>query len=387
MTVPASLEHRIDAVIDEAITTGRIVGTVVMVNRNGSLIYARAAGHADREAGIPTSTDTLFRLGSLAKPLTACTALALWERGRIQLDDPVTRFLPDFTPALADGRSPTITIRHLLTHTAGMAYPSPVPGDSYHAAKVSGGLDQPGLSMEENLARIASATLYSTPGSVWRYSVAIDILGAVIAAVHGGTLAEAVGEFVTGPLGMSDTDFVVRDRERLAVAYADGTPTAVRMHEPHVFGADTMSPGAFSPARIFDERSFQSGGAGMAGTAGDYMIFLETLRTGGGPVLQPETVAMAFSNQIGDLRQRDEPGWGFGFFSGVMTDAFLANSPGSTGTILWGGVWGNGWFVDPAAGLTVCSFSNTALEGCLGGYPRDIWSSAVAATQFQPPAS
>jgi CubicO group peptidase (beta-lactamase class C family) len=118
------LAHRIDAVIDRAVDDGRIVGTVVLVTQNGERAYARAAGHADLEAGSSTSIDTLFRLASLTKPMAAAAALALVERGRLALDDSVTTFLPDFRRRLVDGMAPEIQVRHLLTHTAGFGYPT-----------------------------------------------------------------------------------------------------------------------------------------------------------------------------------------------------------------------------------------------------------------------
>lgn len=180
------------------------------------------------------------------------------------------------------------------------------PGDPYLAADVSTGLDQPGLSLVENLRRIASVPLYSRPGHAWRYSVATDVLGAIIATVHGGSLADAVTEYITGPLAMHDTTFTLHEPARLAIPYADATPRAARMSEPHVVGNDPATTYAFSPARIFDERSFQSGGAGMVGTAGNYLTFLETIRTGGGPILQRETVAAAASNQS---RRSLQPDW------------------------------------------------------------------------------
>jgi CubicO group peptidase (beta-lactamase class C family) len=349
---------RVDAVIDDAVAAGRIVGTVVLVTENGVPVYERAAGYADRESGKATSTDTVFRLASLTKPLTSATALALVERGLLSLDDSLGRFLPRFVPRLADGTAPDIQVRHLLTHTAGFGYPTLLPGDPYRAARVSTGLDQPGLTLEENLDRIASVPLSFAPGSAWRYGVATDVLGAVIEAVVGASLADAIAEHVTDPLGMRDTGFRVSEPERLATPYADGTPRAVRMTEP--FPVRDL---VFSPARALDESSFQSGGGGMVGTAADFMSFLEAVRCGGAPILQRSTVDMASRNQVGTLRERDDPGWGFGFLSAVLRDPERAQSPANVGTLRWGGVWGNGWFIDPVAGVTMVSLSNTALEG------------------------
>ena len=370
----ATRQLLVDAVIDEALDAGRVVGTVVLVRERGEPVYGRAAGYADREGGIPTALDTVFRWASLTKPIVAAAALALVEQERLHLDDPVQRFLPGFTPRLPDGSAPTITVRQLLTHTAGLGYPAISGDDPYLAARVSDGLSQPGLSMAENLSRIASAPLYFPPGSAWRYSVAIDVLGAVIAAVHGGSLADAVATLVTDPLGMRDSGFVVRDPDRLAVPYADGHPRAVRMGEPH-----RVEELVFSPARAFDERSFQSGGAGMVGSAEDFMTFLEALRNGGSPVLSPETVEQAAQNHAGLLREQDAPGSGFGYLSAVLVDPGQAGSPAAAGTLAWGGVYGHSWFVDPAAGLTVVALTNTALEGCRGSFPDDLEAAVYAA--------
>jgi CubicO group peptidase (beta-lactamase class C family) len=363
----------VDAVVDKALEAGRVVGAVVLVRHHGEPVYSRAAGYADREAGIPMALDTVFRWASLTKPLVAASALALIERGQLDLDDPVTRFLPDFEPRLSDGSAPPIKVRHLLSHTAGLAYPSLTPDDPYVAASVSNGLDQPGVSMQENLRRIASAPLYFRPGSAWRYSLAIDVLGAIIAVAHGRSLADAVANYVTGPLGMRDSAFVVAEPARLAVPYADNTPRAVRMGEPH-----RVEEIVFSPARAFDQTSFQSGGGGMVGTAGDFMAFLETLRTGGTPILTRETVELATRNQVGGLREQESPGWGFGYVSGVITDAERAGSPAHAGTLSWGGVYGHSWFLDPVAELSVVGLTNTALEGCTGSFPAEVQTAVCA---------
>jgi CubicO group peptidase (beta-lactamase class C family) len=367
------VQHAIDAVVDEALGSGRVVGAVLLVQHHGEPLYARAAGYADREASIPMTLDTVFRWASLSKPVVAATALALIERGRLHLDDPITRFLPDFEPRLPDGSAPTITVRHLLTHTAGLAYPSLAPDDPYVVAGVSQGLDQPGMPMQENLRRIASAPLYFRPGTAWRYSVATDVLGAIVAVVHGTSLADAVANYVTGPLRMLDSAFVVREPARLAVPYADGSPRAVRMGEPH-----RVEDIVFSPARAFDERSFQSGGGGMVGTAGDFMTFLETLSTGGDPILTRETVDLASRNQVGGLREHEAPGWGFGFLSAVLTDPVRAESPAQVGALSWGGVYGHSWLHDPAAELSVVGLTNTALEGGTGAFPADVQASIYA---------
>ena len=298
-----SMKSRLDGAIDDAIAGNRIVGTVILVARDGEPAYRRTAGMADREAGRAMAENTIFRFASLSKPMVAATALALVERGTLGLDHLAADWLPDFRPRLLDGYTPDITIRHLLTHTAGLGYATAAPDDPYREAGISGGLGEPGLGMEENLRRIASVPLFFEPGTGWRYSVALDVLGAIISKAYGGTLSEAVAALVTIPLGMPDTGFAVTDAARLAAAYADSPTGPVLMGDPHVVASGPGKGLIFSPSRIFQTTSFQSGGSGMAGTAPDFLRFLEAIRTGGGPILKPETVEEALRNQVGDLRE------------------------------------------------------------------------------------
>lgn len=355
---------RLDAVIDAAVAEERIVGTVVMVAENGEIVYSRAAGHADREAGKPTTEDTIFRLASVTKPLVAATTLALVDAGKIALDDPVTKYLPDFRPRLIDGTEPVITIRHLLTHTSGLQY-------GYDAgADISEGLTMPGRGMAENLEKIAAVPLMFAPGTAWRYSVAIDVLGGLLEQAVGASLPQIVADKVTGPLGLADTAFSVTDLDRLAVAYADGAPRPVRMGEPHkVEGKDGTL--VFSPARIFDPTSFPSGGAGMAGTAGDILRFLEAIRKGGAPIVSLSAVKLLADNAVGSF-DTGVAGRGFSLGWSIMLDPALTRSPSSPGAWQWGGVYGHSWFVDPAKKLSVVSFSNTAVAGVNGAYPDAV---------------
>lgn len=363
---------RLDRVIDEAIAANRIVGTVVLVARQGDIAYRRAAGLADREAGREMHEDAIFRLASLTKPMVAATALALIERGTLALDQRVVDWLPAFQPRLLDGFTPDITLRHLLTHTAGFGYATAEPDDPYREAGISGGLGEPGLSMEENLRRIATVPLFFEPGTEWRYSIAIDVLGAIIAKAHGGTLEEAVADHVTGPLSMPDTAFHVTDADRLAAAYADSETGPVLMDDPHTVSHGPGKGMVFSPSRIFQTTSFQSGGSGMAGTAPDFLRFLEAIQAGGAPILKPETVDDALQNHVGALREDGWPGTGFGYMSAIVTDPDRAGVPYSPGTARWGGVYGHNWFIDRTAGLSVVLLTNTAVEGCNGRFPGDI---------------
>jgi CubicO group peptidase (beta-lactamase class C family) len=361
-----SLQSRVDAVVDSALER-KIVGAVLIVARHGTILYSRAAGFADREAGKPMTEDTIFRLASVTKPMVAAVALAQVERDLLGLDHAVSDYLPWFRPKLPDGTEPTIRISHLLTHTAGLGYTYPAD------PTITTGLANTDLTLEENLRRIAAQPLLFAPGTAWNYSVAIDVLGAVVAGIHGGTLGDALAHYVTEPLGMVDTGFTVTDRSRLAVPYHDAEPRPARMDDPYRLTYPDGVVKTFSPGRIFNPKAYQSGGSGAAGTAGDFFIFLEALRLGGSPILLPETVAQAVQNQIGDLpRGPNDAGQRFGFFGAVLVDPKAARSPQGVGTISWGGVYGHNWFVDPDAGLTVVSFTNTAVEGCDGPYRNDI---------------
>lgn len=373
------LRSRLDGVVDTAVGSGEIVGAVIVVAKGGEIAYRREAGLADREANTPMAADTIFLLASLSKPIVSIAALAMIEAGKLGLGDKVTDWIPEFRPKLASGGEPVITVRHLMTHTAGLTYGFLQPADGpYHAAKVSDGLDRPGLAMAENLRRIASVPLSSEPGAAWGYSMATDVLGAVLARADGGSLPDAVRATVTRPLGMDDTGFEVRDCGRLAVAYTGGEVSPARMtgEQRLPFFGNAIS---FAPDRIFDPDSYPSGGCGMAGTAGDFLSLLENLRTGGGTLLSAESVRDLSSNQIGDLPVPIAgPGWGFGLASAVLKDPAAAGTPQSVGTLRWGGVYGHNWFVDPAAGLAVVVLTNTAISGMRGDFPDAIRDAVYA---------
>jgi CubicO group peptidase (beta-lactamase class C family) len=362
----------VDAVIDRAIAEKRIVGAVVLASQSGASIYRRAAGVADREAGIAVREDTIFRWASLTKPVVAVATLALVARGKISLEDDVTRFLPEFQPRLANGEAPLITVRHLITHSAGLTYGVFEEGGDgpYHRAKVSDGMDQPGLSIDENLRRIASVPLSRPPGLSWGYSIGTDVLGEFISRAGRMPLPDLVRDLVTGPLGMIDSGFLVLDRARLATPYGDASPEPVRMGAHHLvpFNGGQIS---YAPDRMFDPRSYASGGAGMSGTAPDFLRFLDALRKGGAPVLSPSLIAQLCTIKPGDFDVL-LPGWKWPLGWSVLEDPSKTGTPQSPGTWRWGGVYGNSWFVDPARDLSVVIMTNTAVAGMTGAFPDAI---------------
>jgi CubicO group peptidase (beta-lactamase class C family) len=354
------LTQRVDAAIDAALVN-RVVGCVVLVNQNGKQIYARAAGFADREAGRKLREDAIFRLASVTKPVVATAVLRLSELGMLGLEDPVTKFMPWFTPRAPDGTTPAIRIRDLLTHTSGLGYGN-VP------AGVSPGMSGPIMPLTENLRRLSRHPLGFAPGTAWDYGMSIDVLGGVLATINKSTLEDALAKYVTGPLGMTDTHFYVTDPSRLAVPYADGRPP-VLVVEPGAGGPGDLG---FSPSRIFNRDAPQSGGGGMAGTAADVMALIDTYNGHHSP-LAPATIAMAIANQIGSLpRRAEDAGKRFSYIGAVIDDPEAAASPCPAGTVDWGGAWGHNWILDPVNNLTVVVCTNTAPEGCDGPFREDI---------------
>ena len=354
--------ERADATIDAALENN-IVGCVVLINQGGERVYARAAGYADREAGTPVTEDTIFRLASITKPIVATTALRMIDLGLLSLDDPLTNYLPFFTPRAPDGRTPEILIRHLLTHSSGLTYGA-VPAD------VTGGSDsKPVIPLEENLRRLARAPLQFAPGERWAYGMSIDVLGGVLGAIEGdiSNVQAAVDKYVSGPLGLTDTRFGVTDRSRLAWPYGDGAPP-FRMSDPQEMVAADGSISRMWPSRIFQPGYTHASGSAMAGTAGDFMKVLEAVRT---DFLSPELKQQAFSGHI----VMERPGEHFTFFGGLVTDTEASGWP-RRGLLQWGGIWGNHWIMDPASETSLVGYTNTMWSGCNGLF-RDQMRDAI----------
>lgn len=372
---PELLSARIRAVVQQALDERRLVGAVVLVAHEGHLIHRQAAGWADRENAWPMTAETVFRLASASKPIVSAAALALVAQGKLDLDASITRWLPEFQPRLPGGSLAHITARQLLSHTAGLGYrffEADAHGP-YAQAGVSDGMDASGISLEENLRRLASVPLLYEPGTAWGYSLATDVLGALIARVHGAPLGEAVRQWVTGPLGMADTGFVARDPRRVATAYVNGAPQPHPLAEGETVSAFEGAVGiAYSPARIFDARAFPSGGAGMAGSAGDFLCLLEAMRRGGEGVLPGALVEDMGRDQTGGMVLPQVPGFGFGLGFSVLRNPRLAGSPESPGTWRWGGAYGHAWFVDRTQGLSVVAFTNTMYEGMSGRFVTEL---------------
>jgi CubicO group peptidase (beta-lactamase class C family) len=382
----SAIVSRLDAVIDGAIAAERIVGAVVLVARGGETIYCRAAGLADREAGIEMRADAIFRLASVSKLFTATAALSLVSRGELDLDRPITEWLPAFAPTF-QAEPAIVTLRQLLSHSAGLSYGFFEPeGGPLAQAGVSDGMDRSDLTLFDNIQRIARVPLIFAPGSAFRYSLGIDVAGAVIEAATGLALPAAICKLVTGPLGLADTGFALSNRSRLTATYADDTPQPRRMREPDCLPfLPGMAGVIMDPSRVFDTEAFPSGGAGMAGTASEVLRLLNVLRQGGGDIMAAGLAAEMARDQIAGIEIEGSPGWGYGLGFSVLRDNKHAGVAEPAGTWRWGGAYGHGWFTDPHNELTVVALTNTAFEGMSGAgrFSADL-SRAIYAGMAKP---
>ena len=353
---------RIDRLLQEAVDSNRIAGAVALVLRDGQVAYEKAVGWADREAGRRMTTDAIFRIASQSKALTSVAILLLVEDGKLGLNDPVSRLLPSFaatTVALpADsGRTPVpakraVTIRDLLTHTAGISYGTDARVASRYEAKGMGPAAGWGWYTAdktepicETMDRLGTLPFVAQPGEAFVYGYNTDILGCVVERASGLTLDAFISSRITVPLRLPDTHFFLpaEQRQRLTAVYAsDSTGQAVRAPDgPRGQGDYVEGP----------RRSF-SGGAGILSTAHDYARFLEMVRKhgilDGARILAPHTVDLMTTNQVGTLLSADGLGFGLGF---MTTDRYGANGMASVGSFGWGGAYGSTYWVDPKEGL------------------------------------
>jgi len=355
---------RVDRLLQQYADQNKIAGAVALVLQDGRAVYERAVGWSDKEAGRRMTADTLFRIASQSKAITSAAVLALVEEGKIGLDEPVGHFIPTFaktTVAVKDEagvkRVPAkrpITIRDLLTHTAGISYGveahirdlyaaaglGPAAGYGWYTADK----DEP---ICETMTRLGTLPFVAQPGEAYVYGYNTDILGCVVEKASGMPLDEFLRLRITGPLGMKDTRFFVppAERERLATVYASGSDGLI-VRAPD--GARGQGHYVDGPRRSF------SGGAGLTSTARDYARFLEMIRNGGAldgvRVLAPRTVALMTTNQTGTLHSAGGLGFGFGF---QTVDRYGASGLAGVGAFGWGGAYGTTYQVDPQSRLVV----------------------------------
>ena len=369
----------------------RAAGYVWMVARDGKLVDAGASGYRNLADRTPMTLDTRFRIASMTKPITTVAVLMLYERGDFQLDDPVSRFLPEFADARvfvrmgADGQPVTvpardpITIRDLLTQQSGLGY---VFDATTPLGKVYGQLHlAPHDSLATVVRKIAKMPLYFDPGQGWRYSFADDVLGRLVEVVSGMPFAKFVHQEIFAPLAMNSTSF------HLSPAEAPLLATLYR-RQPDGELVPSHSPWLMDPT---DPRVWPSGGGGLVSTAGDYLRFAQMLANGGSldghEILSPVTVALMTHDQVPpDALYRyfgpDSTGLGYGLGVAVELDAAHAPQAELNGDISWGGVWDTQWLVSPRSGLVAVLMTQLDPTGDTGprrsrGDFHDLLFSAV----------
>jgi CubicO group peptidase (beta-lactamase class C family) len=367
-TISTDRLTRIDRLFQQYVDEARIGGAVALVLQEGKPVYERAFGWSDKEAGRKMTTDTIFRIASQTKALTSVAILSLMEEGKIGLNDPAGRYIPTFaktTVAVAnDQGAPSvvpakrqITIRDLLTHTAGISYGTNAPVASEYEAKGLGPAagfgwytadkDEP---ICDTMTRLGTLPFVAQPGEAWVYGYNTDILGCIAERVAGQPLDELIRARITGPLGMKDTQFFLApaQRDRLAAVYMSSATSNGGKISRAADGARGQGHYVDGPRRSF------AGGAGLLSTARDYARFLEMIRNGGVldgvRILSPRTVELMTTNQVGTLHSSTGLGFGLGF---ETTDRYGANGLDSVGAFGWGGAYGSVYRVDPTSHLVL----------------------------------
>lgn len=353
---------RLEARVKQFVSDGDAAGLNTLLVREGRVVQYVEAGLQNAQTGAPISRDTIFRIYSMTKPIVGVAMMMLYEQGAFSLDDPVSKFVPEFSDLMvvSDGeeevetleRQPTM--RELLAHTAGFSYgflDSDPLAASYRENQVLAAQD-----LEEFITRLARAPLMFQPGTRWNYSVAVDVQGAIIERITGQSFGEFLDDKLFEPLGMTDTGFRVpaADFERMADGYlvdpASGKLVMLSEEQINAFGV------------VYREGAplFESGGFGLASTLPDYARFCQMLANGGKfqgrQYLKPETINLMRTNVLpvdqpldtpGLLGDSGKPGTGFGLNFGVVYDSEASPTPYGQGTYFWGGLASTWFWIDP----------------------------------------
>ena len=363
-TFSAERLARIDRLFQQYVDENKIGGAVGLVLQDGRPVYEHAAGWADKEAGVKMAPDAIFRIASQTKAVTSVAILSLMEEGKISLTDPVSRYLSSFANSKVAVRNGSavdvvpakraITIRDLLTHTAGISYGTDATVAPQYEAKGLGPAAGYGWFTADKdepicvtMERLGTLPFVAQPGEAWVYGYNTDILGCVVEKVSGTPLDEFIRTRITGPLGMKDTQFFLppSQRARLAAVYSSSSDGTVKRAPDGPRGQGAYVDG---PRKSF------AGGAGLLSTARDYARFLEMIRRGGAldgvRILSPRTVALMTTNQVGTLHSPTGLGFGLGF---ETTDRYGANGMDSAGSYGWAGAYSSTYRVDPDAHLVI----------------------------------
>jgi CubicO group peptidase (beta-lactamase class C family) len=337
-----------------------VPGVVTLIARRGRVVHFEAVGFRDPESQAPMTTDAIFRIASMTKPITSVAAMMLYEEGRFLLSDPISKWLPEFTemkvaiPAPPGERverpyklvpaARPITIKHLLTHTAGLA--NAYRGMTQAEYAKASPRQAPTETMTDVVKRLAKLPLNFHPGDQWEYGPATDVLGRLVEVISGQTLDEFFRKRIFEPLGMVDTHFYMPESKvsRLTALYQPDAENSNRMKLTEAPTKDSRW--------IKEPHVYFAGAGGLVSTAADYFKFHQMMLNGGElngvRLLGRKTVELMSVNHIGDLPVWiTGPGFGFGLGYSVVKDVGQAAQPGSIGNYGWGGAFCTYFWVDP----------------------------------------
>ncbi len=366
--------------IQWAIDSSYISGGVALIAKNDKIIYHQAFGYSDRAKTKKMSTDNIFRLASMTKPITSTAIMQLVEQGKIAMSDPVSKYIPEFanTQVIKDlnetdstfttnALDREITIHHLITHTSGIAYAlfHPVAAVVYPQFDVTEAWTYEPVTLSENIPKAATMPLMHQPGEKWTYGIGIDVLGHVVEVASGLPLDQYFKEHIFEPLGMEDMGFYQPDEK------ADRLVELWYTSEIEQENIDSLLNPNYP---ISGAKTYFPGGAGLSGTSMDYLKFASALLNhgtlGDSKILEPATVEMMFQNQIDTLNLGEGVGFGYGGLVITEEDGDGRN-PGYWG---WDGYWQTRFRIDPSNDLVLIlmtnAFSTPKWEEFLGGYDK-----------------
>lgn len=350
---------RIDKMCAEEVANGNLPGIVSLVARNGKIVHWKAYGMADNQNNRQLKRDDIFRIASQTKAITSTAVMMLWEQGKFQLDDPISKYIPEFknqqvltgfrysdTTWTGEPVKREITIRHLLSHTSGIGY-GVIDGDErfkmlYQKAGVTDLFTTENITIEESVKKLAKLPLHHHPGEKYTYSEGLDVLGYFIEVVSGMPFDEFLQQHIFDPLGMVDTRFYQPQNKAGRLVNVQHKVDGKWEKYPVTF-YDTDYP-------VKGAKTFFSGGAGLTSTAKDYATFLQMYLNGGEyngvRLLSRTTVNTIMSNQTNGLFSGPEEYFGLAF--AVLTpEAMAKGGLGSPGTFDWGGYFNTQYFADP----------------------------------------
>ncbi len=371
--------NRLNTIFKEYVDDGELPGSVILISRQGKVIYQNAFGLRDRESGSPMKVDTIFRIASQTKALISVGIMILQEEGRLLISDPVGKYIPEFsTTTVAEPREDggynivktkrAVTIRDLLTHTSGISYGNGPASDMWEEAGIQGWYfadhDEP---IAETVRRIAALPFDAHPGERWVYGYNTDILGVVIEEVSGESLDAFLKKRILEPLSMKDTHFYLPESkvDRLATVYSAGEDGNLER---------APSPGGMvgQGAYVNGPRKSFSGGAGLLSTAEDYAGFLQMMLNGGElngtRIISRKSVELMTVDHLHDIAF--QPGVGFGLGFSVVKELGARGVLGSEEEYSWGGAYHSTYWVDPREQLVVVYFTQLIPAGGVDDYGK-----------------